>query len=72
MNIRMTLNNPRTDNTWDEDYSKPEIHTIEAAQQWANYLVNRFNETFNTGNTRVLLSTRELEAGEGNPRITRR
>lgn len=72
MNIRIRVHNPQSDRSWDEDYFKPEITTIEAARQWAIDLVNWFNDTANGGSTRILLSTRELEEGEGNPRPTRR
>lgn len=73
MNIRITVKNGRTANTWDEDYAKPDITTIEQAKQWAKDLVNWFNETGSVNAaTRVLLNVRELEAGEGHPRTTRR
>lgn len=71
MNIRITVQSS-SGNIWDEDYCKPDIHTMSAALQWAKDLINWFNETANGGNTRTLVAVKKLNEGEGDPRTTTR
>lgn len=51
VNIRITVKNVSTGNTWDEDYDKLEVSS-ENATKWAKNLISWFNQTYRPGESK--------------------